>query len=269
MAAETLVKQGLTVQVYEAKPSVGRKFLMAGRGGLNITHSEPQEKFVTRYRGRHKEMRDLLAGFDSQALRDWVQGLGIETFVGSSGRVFPQEMKAAPLLRAWLHRLRGQGVQFYMRHRWLGWDSRLDQSGNDDASHELHFDTPAGHKHVSVDATVLALGGGSWASLGSDGAWWPWLQAQGIELNPLLPSNCGFETKWSKHFIDQYAGQPIKTATFKTSAAKSVAIRGECMLTAQGLEGGVIYSLSADLRDQILSRGKAILTIDLLPYHEA
>ena len=264
MAAETLAEQGFTVQVYEAKPSVGRKFLMAGRGGLNITHSEPSDLFVTRYRGRHAEMRTLLERFDALALRAWVQGLGIETFVGSSGRVFPQAMKAAPLLRAWLHRLRGQGVQFYMRHRWLGWGSEAVT----DAHQLLHFDTPAGPKNITADATVLALGCGSWASLGSDGAWWPLLQKAGVELAPLLPSNGGFETTWSQHFIDQYAGQPIKTATFKTSATKSVAIRGECMLTAQGLEGGVVYALSADLRDQILSRGKAILTIDLLPDHQ-
>ena len=257
MAAETLVRQGVTVHVYEAKPSVGRKFLMAGRGGLNITHSEPAEQFVTRYGARAPEMGVMLAQFDASALRSWAQTLGIDTFIGSSGRVFPQEMKAAPLLRAWLHRLRVEEVHFFMRHRWLGWDDKQ----------QLRFDTPHGERMIAPDATVLALGGGSWASLGSDGAWWPWLKAQGVPLSPLLPSNGGFETKWSAHFLEKCAGEPLKTASFRMEGSKAAPLRGECMVTQHGLEGGAIYALSAALRDQIMTRGKATLLVDLLPDH--
>jgi len=261
MAAEGLAEHGFKVQVYEAKPSAGRKFLMAGRGGLNITHSEPAELFVSRYAERAAHMAPLLAAFDANALRDWVHALKIDTFVGSSGRVFPAEMKAAPLLRAWMHRLRGQGVQFYMRHRWLGWDA-------DDA---LRFATPKGEMTIKPSATVLALGGGSWAKLGSDGAWWPWLKEQGVALAPLLPSNGGFETSWSQHFIDKCAGQPLKTASFWVEGAQgpSAALRGECMVTQHGLEGGAVYALSAALRTQILQCGAATLYVDLLPDHSA
>ena len=257
MAAETLVREGLTVQVYEAKPSVGRKFLMAGRGGLNITHSEPTDKFVTRYGARAPEMGSMLAQFDVQALRDWVHALGIETFVGSSGRVFPHEMKAAPLLRAWMHRLRVEGVHFLMRHRWLGWDD----------TQQLRFETPKGEITTTPDATILALGGGSWARLGSDGAWWPWLKEQGVPLSPLLPSNGGFETTWSAHFLEKCAGEPIKTVAFRIEGSKAAPLRGECVVTEHGLEGGAIYALSAALRDRILSRGKVTLLLDLLPDH--
>ena len=293
MAAETLIKQGVSVHVYEAKPSVGRKFLMAGRGGLNITHSEPTERFQARYGARTKQMSALLKDFDADALRDWVHGLGIDTFVGTSGRVFPQEMKAAPLLRAWLHRLREQGVEFSMRHRWLGWRSQGDLEvkatlftptptpapapTSDTPLHAssrlmapLRFDTPTGEVLVHTDATILALGGGSWAKLGSDGAWIPWLEAAGVPVTPLLPSNGGFETSWSQHFIDQCAGEPIKTAAFTLDCADSTnkALRGECMVTEHGLEGGVIYAMSAQLRDQIIRHGQATLYLDLLPDHE-
>lgn len=257
MAAETLVREGLTVQVYEAKPSVGRKFLMAGRGGLNITHSEPTDKFVSRYGVRAPEMGSMLAQFDAQALRDWVHALGIETFVGSSGRVFPHEMKAAPLLRAWMHRLRVEGVHFLMRHRWLGWDDMQ----------QLRFETPRGELTITPDATVLALGGGSWARLGSDGAWWPWLKEQGVPLSPLLPTNGGFETTWSAHFLEKCAGEPIKTVTFRIEGSQAAPLRGECVVTEHGLEGGAIYALSAALRDRILSHGKVTLLLDLLPDH--
>ena len=274
MAAETLSKQGVTVHVYEAKPSVGRKFLMAGRGGLNITHSEPTKRFQARYGARATQMAAILKDFDADALRAWVHTLGIDTFVGTSGRVFPQEMKAAPLLRAWLHRLREHGVVFSMLHRWLGWDSVAEvdsASGSSSASRALRFDTPTGELLVHADATILALGGGSWAKLGSDGAWIPWLEAAGVPVKPLLPSNCGFETTWSQHFIDQCAGEPIKTAAYSLNKAESTnkALRGECMVTEHGLEGGVIYALSAQLRDQILCQGQASLYLDLLPDHEA
>ncbi len=258
MAAETLIKQGVQVRVYEAKPSVGRKFLMAGRGGLNITHSESMQRFNTRFGERESDMGAVLKEFDAQALRDWVHGLGIETFVGSSGRVFPQEMKAAPLLRAWLHRLRGQGVEFFMRHRWLGWTAS-----------QLRFDAPEGEVLVHADAVILALGGGSWAKLGSDGAWVPWLEALGVSVSPLLPSNGGFETRWSQHFIAQCAGEPLKTASYAVQGLAATPLRGECMITAHGLEGGVIYALSAKLRDQILKKGQVTLYIDLLPEHDA
>jgi hypothetical protein len=257
MAAETLVREGMTVQVYEAKPSVGRKFLMAGRGGLNITHSESSDKFVTRYGARAAEIGRMLEQFDAEALRAWVYALGIETFVGSSGRVFPHEMKAAPLLRAWMHRLRIQDVQFLMRHRWLGWDD----------TQQLRFETPRGEITTTPDATVLALGGGSWARLGSDGAWWPWLKELGVPLSPLLPSNGGFETTWSAHFLEKCAGEPIKTVAFRIEGSKAAPLRGECVVTQHGLEGGAIYALSAALRDRILSRGNVTLLLDLLPDH--
>ncbi len=311
MAAETLAQAGHTVQVFEAKPSAGRKFLMAGRGGLNITHSEPAERFNARYGARAPEFAAMLAALNANALCEWVHGLGIETFVGSSGRVFPAEMKAAPLLRAWINRLRKQNVQFLMRHRWLGFglDHGSDEQGSDasgpasrqaekqvsdaraGAKQTLRFESPKGEVTVTPDATILALGGGSWARLGSDGAWWPLLQQHGVELAPLVPSNGGFETKWSQYFIDQCAGQPLKTAEFwltttparaskgrpksaKTTrtlaAGKQTAhLRGECLMTEHGLEGGAIYTLSAALRDEILRHGSVTLYVDLLPDYTA
>jgi len=280
MAAETLALAGHTVQVFEAKPSAGRKFLMAGRGGLNITHSEPAERFNARYGARAPEFATMLAALNANGLCEWVHGLGIETLVGSSGRVFPAEMKAAPLLRAWINRLRKQNVQFLMRHRWLGFVQGSQKQS-------LRFESPKGEVTVAPDATILALGGGSWARLGSDGAWWPLLQQHGVQLAPLLPSNGGFETKWSQHFIDQCAGQPLKTAEFwlmatlakaskgrgksaKAAAGKQTAhLRGECLVTEHGLEGGMIYTLSAALRDEILRHGSATLYLDLLPDHTA
>ena len=241
MAAETLAQAGHTVQVFEAKPSAGRKFLMAGRGGLNITHSEPAERFNARYGARAPEFAAMLAALNANALCEWVHGLGIETFVGSSGRVFPAEMKAAPLLRAWINRLRKQNVQFLMRHRWLGFglDHGSEASGPASSPSEkrvpeaqvaakptLRFESPKGEVTVTPDATILALGGGSWARLGSDGAWWPLLQQHGVELAPLLPSNGGFDTKWSQYFIDQCAGQPLKTAEFWLTTTPARASKG-------------------------------------------
>ena len=286
MAAEVLTQVGHTVQVFEAKPSAGRKFLMAGRGGLNITHSEPAGRFNARYGARAPEFAAMLSALDANALREWVQGLGIDTFVGSSGRVFPAEMKAAPLLRAWMQRLRKQNVQFLMRHRWLGFGP-----GCGSQKQTLRFESPKGEVTVTPDAVVLALGGGSWARLGSDGAWWPLLQQQGVQLAPLLPSNGGFETKWSQHFIDQCAGQPLKTVEFwlatapakaikgrgksakaaatLAAAAHTAQLRGECLITEHGLEGGAIYTLSAALRDEILRHGSVTLYVDLLPDYTA
>jgi hypothetical protein len=291
MAAEILAQAGHSVQVFEAKPSAGRKFLMAGRGGLNITHSEPAERFNARYGARAPEFAAMLAALNANALCEWVHSLGIETFVGSSGRVFPAEMKAAPLLRAWINRLRKQNVQFLMRHRWLGFELDHRSEAHVAAKPTLRFESPKGEVTVTPDAVVLALGGGSWARLGSDGAWWPLLQQQGVALAPLLPSNGGFETKWSQHFIDQCAGQPLKTAEFwlTTTPAKATKgrpksakatrtlaagkqtahLRGECLMTEHGLEGGAIYTLSAALRDEILRHGQVTLYVDLLPDHTA
>ena len=258
-AAEVLAGGGAQVHVYDAKPTVARKFLMAGRGGLNITHSEPFEQFASRYGERRAQMQPALEQFDPEALRQWVHSLGIDTFVGTSGRVFPREMKAAPLLRAWVHRLRAAGVQFHMRHQWLGWNE----------ARGLAFANPEGLLQVAADAAILALGGGSWASLGSDGAWVPVLQRRGIPVAPLLPSNGGFEVGWSDRFAAQWAGQPLKTATFRIEGVAGEALRGECMVTRQGLEGGAIYALSAPLRDRILARGSVVLLVDLLPDYEA
>ena len=258
-AAEVLAGGGALVHLFDAKPTVARKFLMAGRGGLNITHSEPFDLFASRYGARRAQLQPALAKFDPSALREWVHGLGVETFVGSSGRVFPREMKAAPLLRAWVHRLRAAGVRFHMRHRWVGWD----EAGR------LAFETPEGPQHIAVDAAILALGGGSWASLGSDGAWVPVLQGRGIAVAPLLPSNGGFEVGWSDRFTAQWAGHPLKTAAFGVGGMAGATLRGECMVTRHGVEGGAIYALSATLRDRILAQGRAVLLVDLLPDHDA
>jgi len=248
---------GLRVDVFDAMPSVGRKFLLAGRGGLNLTHSEAPELFLSRYGARRTQVGAWLAGFGPQQLRDWAQGLGVETFVGSSGRVFPQEMKAAPLLRAWLHRLRGAGVAFHARHRWLGWDT-------DGA---LRFATPAGESKVGADATVLALGGGSWARLGSDGAWVPLLLARGVAVQPLRPANCGFDVVWSEHLRQRFAGQPVKAvrAAFVAPDGSRIEREGEFLVTEHGVEGSLIYALSAPLRDGIEATGSATLQLDLAP----
>ncbi|QCP14533.1 TIGR03862 family flavoprotein [Pseudoduganella umbonata] len=257
MAAETLSRAAVfDVHLYDAMPSVGRKFLLAGRGGMNITHAEPYEQFVTRYGARAAALRPMLDAFGPDAVRAWVHGLGIETFVGSSGRVFPTEMKAAPLLRAWLHRLREAGVHFHQRHRWTGW------------SHDaLRFATPAGELLVQADATILALGGGSWARLGSDGAWLPLLAERGIGVAPLRPSNCGFDVGWSPLFAERHAGQPLTTvaATWTDGAGRRVRKQGQFVVTATGVEGSLIYALSAPVRDGIAAHGSAIVELDLLP----
>ncbi len=292
MAAEVLAAAGaaVKVEVYDAMPSVGRKFLLAGKGGLNLTHSEAAGPFLSRYGERGAQLQPLLAAFGPAELRTWAQGLGIETFVGSSGRVFPKDMKAAPLLRAWLHRLRGAGVSFFMRHRWLGWT----EGG------ALSFSTPAGLVQVQADAVVLALGGGSWARLGSDGAWVPLLAERGVAVAPLQPSNCGFdvahlsrealahavqsETRrdflkeligqgpapqagWSEHFATRFAGQPFKSVAihFTDSQGRSFSRKGEFVATATGVEGSLIYAASPLLRDEITAHGSATFLLDLLP----
>lgn len=262
MAAEVLSASGAQVHLYDAMPSVGRKFLLAGRGGLNLTHSEPFDVFMSRFGERRAQLEPMLTQFGPQQVREWATGLGIETFVGTSGRVFPTDMKAAPLLRAWLQRLRAAGVRFHMRHRWLGaGDGTFDAAA-------LRFATPAGEVAVKADAVVLALGGASWARLGSDGAWAPWLQAQGVDIAPLLPANCGFDgSGWSEHFSSRFAGQPFKSVaiSFTDSQGRRFARKGEFVATATGIEGSLIYAASALLRDEIAAQGSATLLLDLLP----
>ncbi|MBZ8140092.1 aminoacetone oxidase family FAD-binding enzyme [Rubrivivax gelatinosus] len=252
MAAERLAAAGQRVEVFDAMPSVGRKFLLAGKGGLNLTHAEPFERFVTRYGARADWFEPRLRAFGADELRAWAQGLGVATFVGSSGRVFPAEMKAAPLLRAWLHRLRAAGVVFHMHHRWSGW--REDGA--------LVFETPAGTRALQPAATVLALGGASWPRLGSDGAWWPWLAARGVELAALQPANCGFDVVWSEFLRSRHAGEPLKSVAISFGGERRP---GEFVLTETGVEGSLVYAFSAALRDTIAREGQAVFELDLLP----
>ena len=259
MAAEVLLAGGAAVDLFDAMPSAGRKFLMAGRGGLNITHSEPLEKFLPRYGNRRPEIEKLFADFGPDALRAWMHGLGIETFVGSSGRVFPLEMKAAPLLRTWLRRLRQSGLTLHMRHKWEGFD----------ANGALRFFTPSGPLTIEPDATILALGGGSWPQLGSDGAWMTSLAARDVPLKPLLPSNCGFDVGWSDYFKNKFAGTPVKSVTATLESETPNRRKGEFMITETGVEGGLIYGLSALGRDLITVKGAAVIHIDLVPVHDA
>ena len=272
MAAEVLSAAGVHVHVYDAMPSVGRKFLLAGLGGLNLTHAEPFEKFITRYAERSEACTAWLKTFDATAICEWVKGLGLNTFVGSSQRIFPTDMKAAPLLRAWLHHLRhpahGAPVTFHMRHRWNG---ALQHADN---KFTLSFDTPQGTHTTQADAVLLALGGGSWAKLGSDGAWQPWVSALGIDVSPLRPANCGFDvqgragqTGWSSHLSAQFAGTPLKSValSFTDSVGQRFNRRGEFVVTATGVEGSLVYAASALLRDEISRNGSATLHLDLKP----
>lgn len=251
MAAELLATAGHRVNVYDAMPSPARKFLIAGRGGLNLTHSEPLESFITRYGAASDWLAPFIHAFPPQALRDWCEGLGVETFVGSSGRVFPRSMKAVALLRAWLKRLEMLGVRYYPRHRWVGWDN-----------HALQFITPTGTISITVDATLLALGGASWPRLGSDGSWVDILAAEGVEIMPLKPANCGFLCHWSEYFLEKFAGHPIKPVSI---SHLGVTRQGEAMITTAGIEGGVIYALSGAIRDAIAAHGKTTITLDLRP----
>ncbi|WP_144110016.1 TIGR03862 family flavoprotein [Paraburkholderia sp. BCC1886] len=266
MAAETLSRQGVQVEVYDAMPSVGRKFLMAGKGGMNITHSEPLEPFLDRFGPRRAQIAPLVTGFDPDALRVWLQGLGVETFVGSSGRVFPTDMKAAPMLRAWLHRLREAGVRFHMRHKWTGWEQVAEPAALS-AQHALHFSTPDGDVTVTCDAVIFALGGASWPRLGSDGAWVPLMQARAVPVAPLQPANCGFEAHWSPYLRERFAGQPIKPVAISlTDVDNKVHNRqGEILLTEDGLEGSLIYALSAAIRDRITADSEVTISLDLAP----
>ncbi|WP_223631284.1 TIGR03862 family flavoprotein [Pseudomonas atacamensis] len=254
MAAEVLSQAGIRVDVYDGMPSVGRKFLLAGVGGMNITHSEAYPAFLSRYAERAPQIAPLLRAFDADALCQWIHDLGIETFIGSSGRVFPTDMKAAPLLRAWLKRLRDGGVVIHTRHRWLGWN----------ASGALRIASPEGEISVNPDATLLALGGGSWSRLGSDGAWMLPLEQRGVDLAPLQPSNCGFEVQaWSELMVSKFAGAPLKNIAIGLN--DDLPRLGECVITATGIEGSLIYALSAPIREAINGYGAAVIHIDLLP----
>jgi uncharacterized flavoprotein (TIGR03862 family) len=252
MAAEVLAQGGAHVTVYDAMPSVGRKLLMAGRGGLNLTHSEPLPAFLARYGGATSNLAAAIDAFPPQALRDWSEALGQPTFVGSSGRVFPKAFKASPLLRSWLGRLDAMGVQIVLRHCWTGWD----EIG------WLQFQTPEGQRECEASATVLALGGASWPRLGSDGAWAESLAAKGVKISPLRPSNSGFTVAWSDIFRDRFEGQPLKGVALSFG---SHSVRGEAIITRTGIESGAIYALSAELRDAILGSGQATLHVALRP----
>ncbi len=254
MAAEVLSQAGFSVEVYDGMPSVGRKFLLAGVGGMNITHSEAYPAFVSRYAERAPMIAPLLRGFGADALCEWIHGLGIETFVGTSGRVFPTDMKAAPLLRAWLKRLRESGVVIHTRHRWLGWNA-------DGSLRIAHAESESAHKPA---ATLLALGGASWSRLGSDGTWVQLLQAQGVEIAALQAANCGFEvTAWSELMRSKFGGAPLKNIAI---GLEGQTLRlGECVLTETGIEGSLIYALSAQIREAINQQGSATVEIDMLP----
>ncbi|MBI1260484.1 MAG: TIGR03862 family flavoprotein [Rhizobiales bacterium] len=252
MAAEQCAGAAVEVHVYDSMPSFGRKFLLAGKSGLNLTHSEEEAHFLTRFGDAAPHLAPALAGFTPAMLRDWAGALGSDTFIGSSGRVFLRSWKASPLLRAWLQRLAAQNVRFHPRHRWLGWaeDGRLQ------------FETPHGVRHVEADATILALGGASWPRLGSDGSWVALLKSRGVAITPLRPANCGFDIDWSPHVATRFAGAPVKPVTLHF---RGEALRGEFVVTRHGVEGSAIYALSARLRDAIEQDGKANLMLDLAP----
>jgi uncharacterized flavoprotein (TIGR03862 family) len=252
IAAETLARANIAVTIYERMPSLGRKFLMAGRGGLNLTHSEDLDRFASRYAEAERHLRRAIEAFPPERLRAWSADLGQPTFAGTSGRVFPQAMKASPLLRAWLRRLDGLGAKVALRHLWTGWD--------DDGA--LVFDTPDGAVRATPDVTVLALGGASWPRLGSDGGFADILAPAGIAIAPLRPSNCGFRVAWSDHIRARFEGQPLKPVALSFGGQR---VRGEAVITRDGLEGGAIYALSPMLREAITASGNAELIVDLLP----
>lgn len=271
MAAEVLAQAGIAVHLYDAMPSVGRKFLLAGKGGLNLTHSEPRDVFETRFGSRRRAVSAWLQEFGPARLRAWAGDLGIATFVGSSGRVFPIDLKAAPLLRAWLHRLRhpaaGPPVQFHMRHRWTGWAQAQGTRPG------LEFSTPHGLLQRHADVVLLALGGGSWARLGSDGAWVDTVRARGVDVAALLPANCGFDVVggWSAHFAQRFSGAPLKSIAMRVSGPDGPVFdrKGECVATGTGVEGSLVYAASGLLRDAIAARGEVTVLLDLLPAFSA
>ena len=260
MAAEAALAGGARVTLYDAMASVGRKFLLAGKGGLNLTHSDPPDVFLARYGERMAKIAPWLSAFGPDALRAWAKELGVETFVGSSGRIFPADMKAAPLLRAWLRRLRQAGLAVQVRHRWCGWD---------DAG-ALCFETIQGSKSVEADAVILALGGGSWPKLGSDGAWVPLLAGRAVPIAPLEPANCGFDVGWTEHFRSKFAGHPVKTVGVVAKSPTGAVMRrmGEFVITETGVEGGIIYAVAPYLRDEIRATGRGTLRLDLAPDRE-
>ena len=259
MAAEQLTNAGYAVDLYDAMPTLGRKFLLAGIGGLNITHAEPFAAFCQRYAERQPPLQPLLETFGADELRQWCSELGIETFVGTSGRVFPKEMKAAPLLRAWLARLKRNGLRVHPRHRWQGWD----------AKGQLIFQNPEASIAVPYAALILALGGGSWKKLGSDGAWVPLLEARNIPIAPLRPANCGFLCAWSEHIRSRFAGSPLKSValSFTDLHGQTETRMGEMIVTERGVEGSLIYAFAARLRDKLTAQGTATFHLDLLPNH--
>jgi uncharacterized flavoprotein (TIGR03862 family) len=254
MAADILSANGCDVTLYERKTSFGRKFLMAGRGGLNITHSEDLNEFIKKYGDKSEIFRPILDNFTPQNLRDWCEELGEKTFIGSSGRIFPEKFKASPLLRAWLARLEKQNVRFMLNHEWVGWDKENKEN--------LAFQTQGGITHINPDATLLALGGASWPRLGSDGSWVDILQQQGVDVAPLRPSNCGFFVQWSSFFSERFEGRSLKSISL---SFQDKTVRGECIITTKGIEGGAIYALSSLLREEIDNNGSAQLTLDLKP----
>jgi uncharacterized flavoprotein (TIGR03862 family) len=259
MAAEVLIEAGFKIDLYDAMPSVGRKFLMAGKGGMNISNNEPSDLFLSRYGGRSGYMKNIFNNFTPADLRHWLHELGIETIIGTSGRVFPSDMKAAPLLRKWLLRLRAAGVILHMRHRWMGWV--------EDKSQQLIFNVQGNCIEVKADAVILALGGASWPQLGSTGEWVSILAKQGVSVAPVKSSNCGFESIWSEYFRKRYSGQPLKSIGLTLSCKAGVVTyhKGELIITEYGLEGGIIYTLSAILREEIALNGYAIIYLDLIP----
>ena len=260
MASEAAASAGIGVDVYDAMPSLARKFLLAGKSGLNLTHTEDFDTFLSRYGARRDRLEPLLRAFDADAIRAWAAELGVDTYVGSSGRVFPVAMKASPLLRAWLRRLAGLGVRFHPRHRWRGWD----------ADGALRFDRTDGALTIRPAAVILALGGGSWARLGSDGAWLPWLRERGIQVLPLRPANCGFDVNWTGHFAGRFADVPIKPVSAQLAKqAANQTRRGEFVISRTGVEGSLIYALSASLRDRLETAGTAELLLDLTPDRDA
>ncbi|WP_353189658.1 TIGR03862 family flavoprotein [Pandoraea pnomenusa] len=264
MAAEVLAGAGWRVDIYDAMPSVGRKFLMAGKGGMNLTHSEPAEPFVARYGKRANAVAQWLRRFSADDVRSWAHRLGIDTFVGTSGRVFPVDMKAAPLLRAWLTRLRASGVRLHVRHRWLGWEGRVPRAPRTPSDgHLLCFATPGGERQVRAKAVVLTLGGASWPQLGSDAAWVPWLREQGVDVTPLRPANAGFETDWTPHMQERFAGHPVKSVTM--TLRDGTTRQGEFVISSHGIEGSLVYAMCAPIRDEILAEGRATVYLDLLP----
>lgn len=252
IAAEALLTAGVEVHLFDAMPSLGRKFLMAGKSGLNLTHSEPFDAFLGRFGGACAPLEEALGAFTPDDLRQWAAALGVETFIGSSGRVFPKDFKAAPLLRAWLRRLRAAGLTIHVRHPWQGWN----------AAGALLFETRQGPISFDADATVLALGGASWPKLGSDAAWTLLLEARGVPINPLRPSNCGFDVAWSTHLRERFAGTPVKPVTLTFNGEGH---RGEFVISEHGIEGSGVYAHSAALRDAIERDGEATLMLDLAP----